>query len=161
MIIGISGHQALDPGTSSWVMASLHFEVGKLPASTGMTSLAAGTDQIFAQVVLAHGWELYVVLPCHLYDSTFTSLEDIRSFRELYRKATRCETLDFDEPNEDAFLAAGKRVVEMSDLMIFVWNALPAKGRGGTGDIVQYAITRSIPFIHLNPVERTTKRSAS
>jgi len=37
--------------------------------------------------------------------------------------------------DEDAYMAAGRRVVDLSDVMIAVWNAKPAKGKGGTADI--------------------------
>src|SRR5271165_2228772 len=37
--------------------------------------------------------------------------------------------------DEDAYMAAGRRVVDLSDVMIAVWIAKPAKGKGGTADI--------------------------
>src|ERR1700693_6124307 len=102
-------------------------ELDLLPPSTGVSSLAAGTDQIFARLVLEHAWPLHVVVPCHNYESTFNDADDKRLFEELYSKATWRETLDFSSPNEEAFLQAGKYIVDMSNLMIFVWNGLPAR----------------------------------
>ena len=37
---------------------------------------------------------------------------------------------------------------------IAVWNGLPAKGLGGTGDIVSYAKQLGVPVIHLALVTR-------
>jgi len=53
------------------------------------------------------------------------------------------ETLSFDEPSEEAYLAAGCRVVDMSDVLLAVWDGQPARGKGGTGNIVEYARSRA------------------
>jgi hypothetical protein len=47
--------------------------------------------------------------------------------------------LEFDEPTEEAFWAAGQRVVEESEQLIAVWDGRPAGGLGGTADVVAYA----------------------
>jgi hypothetical protein len=159
VIVGISGHQSLEPTSTRWLEKALDTELTQLPISVGVSSLAAGTDQLFAGAVLEHGWRLSVVIPCHQYERTFSNPDDKQQFWELYGRATERTTLDFAEPSEDAFLAAGKRIVDMSDLMLFVWNGLPAGGRGGTADIVEYATVTAIPFVHLNPVNRTATRS--
>ena len=63
-------------------------------------------------------------------------------FRSLLERADTVEKLTYHEPSEDAFLAAGRRVVENSDLFLAVWDGQPAKGKGGTADIVEYARNR-------------------
>jgi hypothetical protein len=68
------------------------------------------------------------------------------------------EVLQTSGTDEDAYMAAGRRVVELSDVMIAVWDAKPAKGKGGTADIVAYAIASDVPVVHINPVERTVTR---
>jgi hypothetical protein len=55
-----------------------------------------------------------------------------------------------------SYLAAGKRVVDMSDVMVAIWNGKPAEGLGGTADIVQYALAQKKPVIHINPTARTS-----
>jgi len=59
--------------------------------------------------------------------------------------------MPFDDPSETAFWEAGKRVVETSDYMIAVWNGLPAKGLGGTADIVRFCVTSGKRVVHVNP----------
>ena len=44
------------------------------------------------------------------------------------------------------------------DLIFAVWTGKPAKGKGGTADIVAYAIDKKIPVVHINPLERTVTR---
>jgi hypothetical protein len=67
--------------------------------------------------------------------------------------------LDTHGTDEDAYLAAGQRVVELSDIVLAVWNGKPAKGKGGTADVVAYAIRRGMPLIHINPISRTVRQA--
>ncbi|MFJ8953478.1 hypothetical protein ACIRO1_25525 [Streptomyces sp. NPDC102381] len=36
-------------------------------------------------------------------------------------------------------MAAGKEVVDQSDVLLAVWDGKPAGGKGGTADVVAYA----------------------
>jgi hypothetical protein len=47
---------------------------------------------------------------------------------------------------------AGRATVAHCDVLIAVWDGLAARGRGGTGEVVELAITRGTPVVHL-PVE--------
>ncbi|MCA1708813.1 MAG: hypothetical protein LC808_38260, partial [Actinobacteria bacterium] len=53
----------------------------------------------------------------------------------------------YDSPSEDAFFAAGRRVVDLSDVVVAVWDGMEAKGKGGTGDVVTYARDNGIPVV--------------
>ena len=154
MRIGISGHQNILPESArGWVADAIRNELRNRHASVGVSSLAAGTDQIFAGIVLEMGLELEVVIPCVGYESAFADAEAKSRFRQLNEHAKIHSHLDFDGPSELAFLSAGHRVVESADLMIFVWDGKPARGLGGTGDIVAYAKAEGVPFIQLNPTD--------
>ena len=61
--------------------------------------------------------------------------------------------------DEDCYLAAGHRVVELSDLMLAVWDGSPAKGKGGTADVVAYAVRRGVPLFHINPASHVVTGS--
>lgn len=52
------------------------------------------------------------------------------------------DTLPFSEPSEEAFYAAGKAVVDACDWLIAVWDGEPARGLGGSADVVAYARNR-------------------
>jgi hypothetical protein len=43
------------------------------------------------------------------------------------------------ETRNEAYLATGKHLVDECDILLAVWDGQPAKGKGGTGDIVEYA----------------------
>ena len=57
----------------------------------------------------------------------------------MLKAAHAVTRLDYAEPSEEAFLAAGTSVVDNCEALIAVWDGKPARGLGGTADIVRYA----------------------
>ena len=43
----------------------------------------------------------------------------------------------------------GRATVAHCDMLIAVWDGLPPRGRGGTGEVVQFALTRGTAIIHV------------
>ena len=145
MRVGATGHQNVPPQAREYVTRAANAVLGQLDGDlVGVSSLAAGGDQIFASLVLEQGGRLEVVLPCKGYETTFSSPEDLRNFHALLERAATVETLGFDEPSEDAYLAAGCRVVDLSEMLLAIWDGQPARGKGGTGDVVEYARRRGV-----------------
>lgn len=151
MRLGITGHQQLPDGVHGFVVAEARSRLGEAADLVVVTSLAAGTDQVIADVALGLGGGLEVVVPCEGYESTFTDAKDLASYRRLLANAARIAVLAFDEPSEAAFMAAGRVVADRSDELIAVWDGEPAKGLGGTADIVRYASERGVPVVVLWP----------
>lgn len=159
MKVGISGHQMIRPeDAAAWVEATLRDELIASHASAGISCLATGADQIFAAIVLDLGLELEAVIPCKGYASAFSDADSKARYAALNSQAVRRSHLNYPEPSEEAFLHAGQRVVEMCDLMLFVWNGEHAHGRGGTQDILEYARNRAVPYVRLNPSDRSIQR---
>jgi hypothetical protein len=157
MKIGISGHQNL--GTADvidWTRAQMRDELRKRDFACGVSSLADGADQLFADVIIDFGKLLEVVIPCHGYEGAFTNPLAAKRFRDLKKKASKSYVLNFEGPSEKAFYEAGKRVVQLSDLLVAVWNGKPAAGLGGTADIVKYALGCNKDVLHINPVALKT-----
>lgn len=50
----------------------------------------------------------------------------------------------FVESTEQAHLAAGQAVVDRSERLVTVWDGKPARGIGGTADIVSYARQKGV-----------------
>jgi hypothetical protein len=80
-----------------------------------------------------------VVIPCEGYEDTFDDLADLTEYRRLLAASIDTVQLPFHEPSEEAYWAAGKRIVDMADTLIAVWDGQPAGGLGGTADVVDYA----------------------
>lgn len=159
MKVGITGHQRLDdPSAWSWVETAINSELGELsPPLTAVSSLAIGADQLFASLVVDRGGQIHAVIPFPEYERTFRP-QDVDAYRRLLSKTSWVEVLQTPGTDEDAYLAAGRRIVELSDLIMAIWNGHPAKGKGGTADIVAYAIDSGTRLIHINPVDRTIIR---
>jgi hypothetical protein len=159
MNIGITGHQRLDNDSIwAWVEEAMRKELSQYSTSLlGVSSLAMGADQLFARIVLELGGAVHAIIPYAGIERSFSSSEDLQRYRTLVADAT-IETLDTPGSDQDAYLAAGFRVVDLSSLLIAVWDGLPAKGKGGTADVVDYASSKRIPIVHINPIDSSIVR---
>jgi len=150
--IGITGHQERDGIDWAWVRSHLEQLLAAEVKVIGYSSLAAGTDQVFAEAVLNRGGQLTAVIPIKNYESYF---EDA-ALEEYVRLIALAEVVELKskERDEQAFLDAGKWIVRKVDRVVAVWDGEQAEGTGGTGDIVAYAVSLNKPVIHLNPISR-------
>ncbi|HXO40959.1 MAG TPA: hypothetical protein VN999_05885 [Thermoanaerobaculia bacterium] len=160
MVLGVTGHQRLDDeGAWEWVAEEIGAALSRSPSPLiGLSSLAVGADQLFATLVLARGGELRAVLPFAAYAETFSPGRDLDGYRALLGRATSVEVLRACSGRQESYLAAGQRVVDLSDLVIAVWNGEEAAGLGGTGDIVRYALEGHQELLHVDPVRREVRR---
>ncbi|MGW7537816.1 hypothetical protein [Amycolatopsis sp. NPDC054798] len=138
--IGISGHRMLPAAARSRAERDIRALLARQETPvTGLASLAAGADQLFAELLLRAGHRLHVVIPCQGFVGSIDEEPDRKRCQQLRAEAAVVTVLDFDHPSDDAFDAAGKFVVERCDLLVAVWDGQPARGRGGTGDAVAHA----------------------
>jgi hypothetical protein len=153
MRVGISGHQRLgDPAAWEWIREAMLSKLNELEGPiTGYSCLAIGADQLFARLVLDLAGELNAVIPFAEYDRTFDP-----PFRQEYRRllglAKMHQVVSTAADEQAAYLEAGKRVVTASELLLTVWDGKPAKGKGGTGDIVSIAKQLGRRVWNFNPI---------
>ncbi|MEK6701932.1 MAG: hypothetical protein AABZ53_06700 [Planctomycetota bacterium] len=155
--IGVTGHQQLaDDSGWAWVREAMSDVVMRQRKPVeAVSSLARGSDQTFADVVIRSGGTLYAVIPFAGYERTLDG-PALDEYKRLLG-SSHSETLHAGSDDEGAYLAAGRRVAELSSFMVAVWDGAPARGKGGTADIVAYARARGTPICWLNPVIRTIK----
>lgn len=157
--IGITGHQRL-PREDDWQWVAAELEAAIAPLKSplvGITSLAIGADQLFARLIIAAGGDLTAVLPFEGYSEKLDP-GDRKEFERLVRLSKRREILTRAGSDQECYLAAGRRVVDLSDSVIAVWDGRPARGLGGTADIVDYAVARRVGVIHINPNQHVVTR---
>jgi hypothetical protein len=127
------------------------------PVVALVSSLAEGSDRIAAKAALAHGMPLDVVLPCAraIYEQSFAADASRAEFAALLDKARACLTLPMTAPPDlaRAYESAGLTMLAQADILLAVWDGEPAKGRGGTGEIVDEAARQGTPIVALNPVD--------
>jgi hypothetical protein len=115
-----------------------------------VSSLARGADRIVARKVLERGdARLEVVTPFDVdeYRTDFHETPtDLSEFEELWKKSSKQRELHGQPApktaRDDSYLRAGEHVVEVCEIMIAVWDGKPPNGRGGTADVVRYALQR-------------------
>lgn len=137
--IGVTGHRELPDEAVDFITDRVEEILDELDAPLiGYSSLAQGADQLVADRILKAGGQLHVVVPSRNYDTTFDGAAE-REYRRLLKATAFTTELLFPEPSEEAYDAAGKWVAEHSDVLIAIWDGLPARGFGGTADAVAHA----------------------
>ena len=127
---------------------------GEPPTKRFVSPIADGADQIAAEVALELGWELQVVLPFgrKRYRASLANHGARERFDALLERATCVLELPGDTARElDAYVMTGRATVAHCDILIAIWDGLPPRGRGGTGEVAVMAITRGTAVIHLPP----------
>jgi hypothetical protein len=125
------------------------------PALTMVSPLAAGTDQMTAEIALSLGYRLHAVLPFARdeYARDFDPGE-LAHFERLLGRATgvfelpgkRSESMEIEA---ESYAMAGRATIAHCDILVAVWDGLPARGRGGTAEVVLEALQRGLPIIHI------------
>lgn len=149
--IGVTGHRAFDD--HALVRDMTAHVLDRLLADgdpvTVVSSLAEGGDRLVAQMCLARpDSELHVVLPLPRdnYERDFASTESRNEFDALITRAVSVAVVDQrdGDSREDAYERAGHAVVDAADVLVALWDGSPARGQGGTAEIVQYALDRDV-----------------
>lgn len=162
--IAVTGHRKLvgTPGLSTAIDRALDLIVDQLrPAIRDrcrlvvVSALADGADRIVADRVLARrGARLEVILPMTEADyvTDFDRAHSLQEFEHLLGEASWVATMPPSPTRQDAYLNAGRAVIDRADAAIAIWDGQPAAGKGGTGDIVGYLREEHRPWIWL-PVD--------
>lgn len=128
------------------------FFADEQPTLATLSQLARGSDQLVAEAGLAHGYAIRAVLPFapELFVEDFEREADRETFFSLRDRAEAVWHLPGNrEQPEQAYALAGEATVAQSDLLIAIWDGRTARGLGGTGDVVDYAVRRGVPVIYL------------
>lgn len=122
-----------------------------------VSALAQGADIIVAEAVLARpDSRLRAILPfdAEEYGTDFTSPEHLETFQDLLARdpgARVVGTVDGTKATRNRlYREAGEAVVHGCDILIAIWDGEPAKGEGGTGDIVQHALEHGRLMLWIN-----------
>jgi hypothetical protein len=150
-VVGFSGHrQIIDPeGLASAIAAALESLRRRAPGEwLGLSSVAEGGDQLFISQVRALGmsWHAILPLPKAEFATDFPPAE-WEAVERILDQAEHVRIITENGTREDAYLDCGMATVDGSDVLIAVWDGEPARGRGGTGDVVSYARSLGRPLI--------------
>ncbi len=148
--LAITGHRGLSAELEEEIDQLIRAAVAETGDVVGVSCLADGADAVFAQAVLDAGGSLVAVLPAAEYRESLP--EDYRPvYDRLLARAGKVVQLPFVTPDPQAYMEAGKRMVDESDSLLAVWDGQPGRGPGGTADVVAYARSRGVPVTVLWP----------
>jgi hypothetical protein len=119
-----------------------------------VSPLADGSDQIAAKAAIANGYALQAIFP---FSREQTRAEVPERFKQDFDRLAGSATCLLELPGTpadplEAYVMAGRAAVAHSDLLIAVWDGQVPRGRGGTGEVVELAMSRGIPIVHI-PVD--------
>lgn len=161
-VVGFSGHRQLaDPAGVAAAVANVLAELRREAPGEwiALSSAAAGADLIFVREALAAGlgWEALLPLPLVDFERDFSPGE-WTEVRALLARAERMEVAPEPGTREEAYLTGGFEIVNNCDVLFAVWDGQPARGKGGTADVVAYARAMGRPIVILNPDSKAVRR---
>jgi hypothetical protein len=152
MRIAITGHRGLPAATERLVDTAIREQLAAYASSdlVGISNLADGADQLFAQAVLDSGGQLEVIVPATQYRDGLPESAHA-AYDSLLSKAAKVDHLDRIESTEQAHMEASSVMLARADQLFAVWDGQPARGYGGTADVVAEARKRGVPVTVIWP----------
>jgi hypothetical protein len=144
MRIAISGHRGLPAPVQALVDQAIRTALAGQQRVTGLSCLADGPDQIFARAVLDHGGQLEAVIPAALYRDGLPT-DAHAEYDWLLAHAAQVHRLPFTQSTSQAHMAASELMLKRADQLWAVWDGQPARGYGGTADVVAAAHASGLP----------------
>lgn len=150
-VVGFSGHRQIGhpEGLARAIAAALESLRGQAPGEwLGLSSVAEGGDQLFVGQVRALGlsWHAILPLPKAEFARDFTPGE-WAAVEKTLEHAEHVRVITENGTREDAYLDCGMATVDGADVLLAVWDGEPARGKGGTADIVSYARSIGKPLV--------------
>ena len=162
-VVGFSGHRQLADPAAVGSAVSRALEELKHEATgewIALSSVAEGGDQVFVEQARKLGLPWHAILP--LPKAEFEKDFDAAGWPKVEALLAHAEHLRVITENgsrEDAYLDCGMETVNGSDVLLAVWDGEAARGKGGTGDIVEYATSLGKPVIVIDPNTLEVRRS--
>jgi hypothetical protein len=154
LAIGFTGHRLLhnEANCRQWICDFLKRKKASAKGVVyGVSSLAAGGDLLFAESCFELELPLRVLLPLPVeeFQKDFDDLGWTRVEQAL-SKAASVEVTGGDQPREECYYECGIETVLQSQVLLALWNGVPAEGLGGTEDIVTFANELGRPVVWLH-----------
>ncbi|MEW2079948.1 hypothetical protein AB0941_41615 [Streptomyces sp. NPDC013433] len=152
MRVGITGHRGLSEEVEKHVRALLleaikEYDLGEL---VGVSCIADGPDSWFAEAVLHHGGRIEVVVPATEYRDSLPHWHH-PTYDRLLHQAADVHRTGMTASDSHAHMAGSEILVGLADELLAVWDGQPARGYGGTADVVAYAERTGVPVRVLWP----------
>ncbi|NBE07762.1 hypothetical protein [Paragemmobacter ruber] len=124
-----------------------------------ISGMADGVDLLVTTMGAEMGYRLEAILPFARSAYVMAFPEAVRrQFEDLLARPGLAQVVEIysgvvpppGEARDAAFLAAGRRMLDISKCLLAIWDGAPARGPGGTGQIVAEAIARGLPVLWID-----------
>jgi hypothetical protein len=161
-VVGFTGHRQLDdPAALAPVLRqALESLRAEVPGEwIALSSVAEGSDTLFVAAVreLKLAWHAILPLPRAEFSKDFT----VEAWAAVEARLSEAEDIRIIAENgsrEDAYLDCGMETVSGADVLLAVWDGEPARGKGGTAEVIAYARALGKPLLLIDPTTRAIRR---
>ena len=124
-----------------------------------LSSIAGGSDQLFVQQARAIGLSWHAILPLSRaeFAEDFTP-EDWTAVEDMLAAADHVRTISEYGDRKDSYLDCGIETVNGADVLLAFWDGEPARGKGGTADVVQYAESIGKPVMIIDATTHEVRK---
>ncbi|GAB2883036.1 hypothetical protein [Streptomyces mayteni] len=156
MRVGITGHRGLPTDVARRVRDAIHADLGRYAPESlvGVSCVADGPDAWFARAVLDLGGRIEVVIPADAYRAGLPDWHHAE-YDALVAAAVAIHRTGLTDSDSQAHMAGSEVLVGLVDHLVAVWDGQPARGYGGTADVVSYAQRTGVPIRVLWPAGAT------
>ena len=118
--------------------------------------LAEGADRILSQILVKRlSAKLTIVLPLPEleYIKDFKTDKSIQEFRYLKQMAEKIIVPDQIFARPLAYQVANQTLLQDCDLLVAIWDGMPARGPGGTSEVVESIRQAEKPLLWIHTVQ--------
>lgn len=160
--IGFTGHRLIaSPSLFQEALGRLLDQLARefLGRPRFISSVASGSDLLFAQTVTARGWQWKAILPrpAESFRSDFAP-DDWDTANAVLEIAALVQTVSATDSFEEGFRRCGQEIVKQSDCLIAFWDGQKARGPGGTQEVVAFALRQAKPVIRIDALTLQVSR---
>ena len=154
LAIGFSGHRKLpdEAKCREAIRTVLEEWKAKVPGVVyGVSSTAEGGDLLFAETCIELNLPIRIFLP--FAKEKFREDFDDESWKraeQVVANALSAEVTGAGEDPTERYYECGIETVQQSHLLIALWDGEPARGLGGTEDIVSFAKEQGRPIVWIH-----------
>lgn len=118
----------------------------------GIGSAAIGADIIVAEACIQLGLPVRIVLPCSVDNMlAITPTEHKATVEWVCAASEVAPAISHRLDTHPDYVAVAQEIAGKADVLIAVWDGSPARGPGGTADVVKLSKARGIQVIRIDP----------
>jgi hypothetical protein len=144
LVVGVTGHRDLPAGAETPLRQCFNEVLDRLqkqhPAMPLLllSGLAAGADLLAAEEALRRGVAVFACLPMPQteYERDFTD-EELERFRRVLPLCRNVVIVGTGDNREQSYVGVADFIAYYCHVLVAFWDGLPARGRGGTAEVVE------------------------